>query len=110
MSNSEFNPDPAAIFATAYSLWEACNSQAKQDPRLDLSAAYSGYDQLMREVMRIGTCFETWVCEHINFDETREVWPYMLGDRFGETCLDLFHATDLADFGADDCLRVALKL
>ena len=57
-SNSEVAADPAAVFACANSLWEECRKAALQDETLDLSSAYSGWDQLMREVMRIGDLFE----------------------------------------------------
>lgn len=64
----------------------------------------------MREVMRIGTLFETWSCANIDFDQLCEVWPYYLGDNFGATCLSMKSAQDLASFTAFDCLLVALRL
>jgi hypothetical protein len=110
MSNSEIQPDPAAVFAAACSLSEACYKRAKNERILNLSVAYHGLDQFMREVMRVGLLFETWACEHVDFDQTNEVWPYMLEDKFGEACLHMFGAAELAKFGTDDSLRVALRL
>src|SRR4051794_15373678 len=101
METSETKPDPAAVFATAFSLWEACYKAATDNPNLNLSDAYNGYDELMREVMRIGDLFESWACDNVDFEAFAEVWPYMLGDRFGKTCLGLIPPTNLSGFNAD---------
>jgi len=103
-------PDPAAVFACAHSLWEACRNEASQNPAVDLSADYSGWDQLMREVMRIGVMFETWASENVLFDEFDEVWPYFMGDNFGKACFSVVSASHLDQFKERDCLRVALHL
>ncbi len=103
-------PDPAAIFAIAQSLWEACQKQAARDPKIKLSEAYHGMDQFMRELMRVASVFESWACQHLNFPELGEPWPYLLQDRFGEACLQVKTATELATFTERDCLRVALRL
>jgi hypothetical protein len=110
MTSSQIKPDPAAIFAAAFSLWEACSLRAKLYPDINLSHAYDGYDQLMREVMRIAELFERWACDHIDFDQNEEVWPYLLGDRFGQTCLKIFDVAELASFAEKDCFRIAVKL
>jgi hypothetical protein len=102
--------DPAAVFACASSLWEACNKRAGDDPELNLSDAYSGIDQLMREVMRIGEMFENWACDHVVFELLPDVWPYFLEDRFGDACLGLLEPGALAGFDEDDCLRIAYQL
>lgn len=98
--------DSAAVFASALSLWDECNKR----PDLNLSECYNGIDQLMREVMRIANQFETWSCLHIAFDELDEVWPYLLEDKFGKTCLAVIQPTALSQFDETDCLRVALSL
>lgn len=103
-------PDPAAIFACAKSLHDACVQLAEEVPGLDLSEAYHGMDSFMREVMRVGEEFEKWACRHVVFDELDEVWPYLLEDRFGTVCLEIMEADALAGFDANDCLRVAFKL
>src|SRR5688572_21668190 len=59
--------DPAAVFAAATSIWDVCHKRAGDDPALNLSDAYNGMDQLMREVMRIGETFEKWACLHVEF-------------------------------------------
>lgn len=102
--------DSAAIFAIATSLWEECHKHAKTDPSVNLSDAYSGIDGLMREVMRIAALFESWACEHVDFDQLTEVWPYMLEDRFGKECLSILMAETLAEFDEHDCRRVAARL
>lgn len=102
--------DPAAIFACALSLWEECQKQAKADEKLNLSDCFNGLDQFMRELMRIGTSFETWACDHLDFSEMNDVWPYLLEDKFGSTCLSLLSVEALADFNEEDCLRIALRL
>jgi hypothetical protein len=103
-------PDPAAVFACAFSLWEACNDHAAQDPSLNLSDSYNGMDQLMREVMHVANEFESWACPHVDFERLNDVWPYMLEDKFGEACLAVLVPTALAEFDNRDCLRVALRL
>jgi len=80
-------PDPAAVFASALSLWQVCQKHAVGDTKLNLSECYNGMDQYMREVMRVASQFETWACLHIDFDELNDMWPYLLEDRFGENCL-----------------------
>ena len=102
--------DPAAIFAIANSLWAACESHANREPRTNLSECYNGLDQLMCEMMRIAECFERWACEHVAFDETDDVWPYLLQDRFGEACIAALSLDSLAQFDAQDSLRVAMLL
>lgn len=102
--------DPAAVFACAHSLWEACQREAAQETKLNLSEAYNGADQLMREVMRIGELFEKWACEHVEFDELNDVWPYLLEDKFGESCVSAMGAENLDNFDGSDCLRVAMNL
>jgi len=103
-------PDPAAVFSCALSLWQEIQMHANNDRNLNLSDCYNGMDQFMRELMRIATLFETWACEHLNFNELNDVWPYLLEDKFGEACLDLLLPTALARFDESDCLRVALRL
>jgi hypothetical protein len=102
--------DPAAVFACALSLWQECEKHALNDKKLNLSESYNGYDQFTREVMRVATLFENWSCDHINFDNLNDVWPYLLQGKFGETCLSAVLPNALAVFNDDDCLRVALRL
>jgi hypothetical protein len=101
--------DSAAVFGAALSLWESCNERA-EDERLNLSECYNGGDQYMREVMRVADLFESWSCTHVFFEELGEVWPYFLQDRFGEACTEIVSAGELASFGGDDCLRVAMYM
>jgi len=103
-------PDPAAIFASALSLWHACHRCVAADCRLNLSESYNGIDQFMRELMRIATQFEEWACAHIAFDELCDTWPYLLEDKFGDACLATLFPSALAEFNAMDCLRVAFYL
>jgi hypothetical protein len=110
MNDQTDQSDPAAVFGCAISLWSACMDANRVDPRLNLSEAYHGIDQLMREVMSIGERFEAWACDHVSFDELEDVWPYFLEDRFGLACLQVRNPCALSGFENDDCLRVALKL
>jgi hypothetical protein len=110
LESSTISSDPAAIFACASSLHKACLEVASAEPALDLSEAYNGMDEFMRELMRIAKLFEGWACVHIAFDELNEVWPYFLEDRFGVTCLEILPAIALREFDEADCLRVALRL
>ncbi len=101
--------DPAAVFAGAMSLRDACD-QATKLQNLNLSDAFNGVDQFYREAMRIAVLFEEWACEHVVFDEMCEVWPYLLEDKFGAACLQRMSVEDLSGFDADDCPDVAMKL
>lgn len=103
-------PDPAAVFGTALSLWKNCQAQAEKNSSLNLSEAYQGCDQLMREMMRIGYLFEEWACAHVAFEELEEVWPYLLEVQFGAACLKHCGADSLAHFGQNECLLVAMAL
>ena len=102
--------DPAAVFACALSLREACLKSAKANPQLNLSESYNGMDEFMREVMRVGSLFEAWACAHVVFEELNEVWPYLMEDNFGDACLECIVPGALAEFDDSDCLRVALRL
>jgi hypothetical protein len=101
--------DPAAVFACAISLRDACVQAAKLE-KLNLSEAFHGVDQFYREVMRIAALFEEWACAHVAFDEMCDVWPYLLEDKFGAVCLQRMSVGDLGGFDADDCPDVAMKL
>ena len=103
-------PDSAAIFACAHSIWVACEKVRATDVPLDLSEAYNGMDQFMREIMRVAGQFETWACWHLNFNELDEPWPCLLQDHFGDACLQVLSATELASFTDQSCLRVALRM
>ena len=105
-----YTPDPAAIFACALSLWEACKKHEVTDEHLNLSERYNGMDEFMREVMRVANQFETWACLHLDFNLLDEMWPYLLEDRFGEACLAAIVPSALTEFDDNDCLRVALRL
>lgn len=102
--------DPAAVFAIATSLRKACEETEAADPSLDLGAAYNGWDQFTRELMRVAGMFEEWSCLHVAFDHLEETWSYFLENAFGEACLKVMEAGTLASFDADDCLRVAFLL
>jgi hypothetical protein len=110
MSEPSQLPDPAAVFACALSLWDSCQRAAANDAGLNLSDSYQGIDHLMRVLMSIGNRFETWSCENVAFEALVEVWPYVLKDRFGETCLRVLLPSSLDHFDDDDCLRIALLL
>jgi len=102
--------DPAAVFASAFSLWQACQKHAEADKNLNLSECYNGMDEFMREVMRVANLFESWACSHVDFNSFDDVWPYLLQDKFGETCLEAVPPDELAGLSDADCFRVALRL
>ena len=102
--------DPAGVFACALSLREACLKCAAADPQLSLSECYNGMDEFLRAMMRVGKAFEAWACAHVAFEQASEVWPYLMEEKFGDTCLEFMLPGALADFDDSDCLRVALRL
>jgi hypothetical protein len=103
-------PDPAAVFACAKSLHDACLERENAESDLNLSESYQGIDSFMREVMRVSAMFEDWACRHVVFNELEEVWPYFLEARFGAAYLEMMKANMLTSFDADDCLRIAFRL
>jgi hypothetical protein len=105
-----YNPDPAAVFASALSLWQECERHANNDQNLNFSESYNGLDEFMREIMRVATRFEMWACQHIDFDQLTHVWPYFLEGEFGKKCLSAMLPTGLAAFDESDCLRVAMRM
>lgn len=102
--------DPAAIFAGALSLWNACWQAVDHSPDLNLSQAYHGGDEFMRQLMRVATLFESWSTDRIDFECLDDVWPYLLEDKFGDACLEVMGPECFASFDETDCLRVALHL
>jgi len=111
MSDQSQQPDSAAVFGAAVSLWQAVKKHAATTPTLNLSECYNGGDEFMRQVMRVATEFELWSCQHVFFEELDDVWPYLLEDRFGEACVSVLGGPEtLLDFDTRNCLRVAHKL
>ena len=111
MNDQSQQPDPAAVFGAAVSLWHAVKKHAATTPTLSLSECYNGGDEFMRQVMRVATEFELWSCQHVFFEELDDVWPYLLEDRFGEACVSVLGGPEtLLDFDTRNCLRVAHKL
>lgn len=101
-------PDPAAVFGAAVSLWQAVRKHAANTPALNLSKCYNGGDEFMRQVMRIANEFEQWSYQHVFFEEIDDVWPYLLEDRFREACVSVLGGPEtLLDFDTKNCLRVA---
>jgi hypothetical protein len=113
-TDSEDSPSPqsdlAAVFACALSLHRACSDHQDGNPTFNISEAYHGFDQFMREIMRVGELFETWAIAHVLFEELEEVWPYLLEDRFAGACLTTRSPASLSSFDVTDCFSVALKL
>ena len=110
MSNQTDQPDPAAVFACALSLWRECMRRSQSGRKVNLSECYNGGDEFMRVIMRVGTQFEEWACAHIEFEALDHCWPYLLEERFGEACVALKDVTSLNEFCDNDCLEVALRL
>ncbi len=102
--------DPAAVFAAALSVWKAVHEHASRRAGFNLSEAYNGMDEFMRVAMRIGHRFEEWSCLHVVFEESTDVWPCLLEERFGAACRATMEADSLASFTDADCLRVAWRL
>ena len=104
LETKSHQPDPAAVFACAVSLREACQRHADSKPGLNLGECYKGMDEFMRQLMRVAHQFEVWSCAHVAFEHLQDVWPYLLEDRFGEACLAVIRASALAEFNDDDRL------
>ncbi|RBP37633.1 hypothetical protein DES53_11315 [Roseimicrobium gellanilyticum] len=102
--------DPAAVFAGALSIWNACWQAVDHDPKRNLSEVYHGGDEFMRQLMRVASLFESWCADRVDFECLDDVWPYLLEDRFGDACLEVMGPECFASFDEMDCLRVALHL
>jgi hypothetical protein len=102
--------DPAAIFAGALSLWNACWQAVDHQPGLNLSEAYRGGDEFMRQLMRVASLFESWCADRIDFENLDDVWPYLLEERLGDACIEVMGPECFVSFDEMDCLRVALHL
>ena len=102
--------DPAAVFAIATSLRKACEQGENVEPSLNLGAAYNGWDQFSRELMRVAGLFEEWACGNVAFPFLNDVWSYLLEASFGEACLAVMKADALASFDMNDCFRIAFRL
>lgn len=81
-------PDPAAILGAACSIRRHAELLAGNHGK-DLSAVYNGNDEFMRICMTVAVEFEQWACEHVQFDQLDEVWPYLLDDKFGEAAIEV---------------------
>lgn len=103
-------PDPAAIFAIALSLWKHCEVEAAAQQDFSLSECFNGLDEMMRQAMRIASLFETWSCAHISFDDLDEPWPYLLETNFGLACSSILRLGEWESFDDTDCLRIALGI
>ncbi len=108
-STPSYEPDPAAVFGAASSIWDACHEYAKES-HCNLSEIFNGIDQLMRTVMDVADRFERWSCRHVEFSELADVWPYLLQDKFGKACLGISSPEALESFDDRGCLRTAMRL
>lgn len=103
-------PDPAAVLGCALSLHRACIAATTANQHIVLSDSYCGMDEFMRQTMRVANLFETWACEHVAFDQTQDVWPYLMKDEFGSACLACMLPSALGYFDDSTCLNVAFHL
>lgn len=102
-------PDPAAVFACAVSLRDACEEKAAVHG-INISETFHGGDQFWREVMRIAVLFENWACGHVAFEALEHVWPYLLEEKFGNACLKHVNVDGLTTFSTMDCPVVAMSM
>lgn len=108
--SSTNRPDPAAVFAGAKSLFDACHDHASHTAGSSLSDEFNGIDELMRVVMTVASEFERWASLHVAFNELGEVWPYFLEDQFGSAALKSISPATLTNFNEHDCLLLATQL
>lgn len=87
--------DPAAIMDIVTVLNDASRNTLAET---NLSDAYRGFDQFMRQAMRCATEFETWATAHVEFEENDGVWAYEVGGHFmrgAKVVLGAEHADDV---------------
>lgn len=110
MSDRSEQPDPAAVFAAALSLWNACQQWRSLNSSRNLSELFNGNDEFMRVIMRIAIHFEEWASRHVAVKLRHDRWPYLLEDCFGHAALDSLGIENLGEFNERTCLRIALRL
>lgn len=108
MSNP-FKPDPAAALGVAISLSKLGESKVYRE---NISDTYAGGDEFMRQCMRVGELFETWACDHVDFEALDDVWPYMMQDKFADAAKSAgFDPLNLREINGDaECLEIAKAL
>lgn len=101
--------DPAAVFGVADSLHRFAERPGFKG---NVSEAYDGADQFMREVMSAGERFETWACENVDFSALTDVWPYMLQDKFADALEAIYPGAilELPKLSATTWVMLATKL
>ena len=99
-------PDPAAIFAAACSIRRAC----EVGRIAQISEAYNGGDEFLRQCMKAAMMFENWACAHVDFERVEDVWPYLLEDRLGDALLQHVGWCHLAQFSIRACQLIAATL
>jgi len=98
-------PDPAAEFAAALAIYEARKALR------NLSDAFNGGDNFLRQCMECGRAFERWSCRHVQWSELADVWPYLLQDKLGAAYLAEFgDASPEGRFTDAVCARLAAAL
>lgn len=85
-------PDPAGEFAAARSLYEhILNSHSVEE----ITDSHEGQDNVMRRVMTLARAFELWACQHVDFVQLRDPWPYVLDEGFGAAVFEVWDASSL---------------
>jgi hypothetical protein len=103
--SSHPEPDPAASFAAGMSVYEKFRDlDADRDT---LSDVYGGFDEFMRQCIRVGTLFEEWACRNIKFEALEDVWPYTLHDNFGTALAAILDYDGLESFNESHCETLA---
>jgi hypothetical protein len=102
--------DPAAAFAVALSLHDRGTQEDSKEE--NMSEAYQGFDEFMRQCMNVGNAFETWCCQHVDWEQgIDDVWPYYLESHFAKELLNAgFELDGLATLGPKDFLKIAAYL
>lgn len=78
----------------------------------DLSEAYAGGDEFMRQCMRVGREFESWCCVYVDWNVgIDDCWPYLLEDKFGPLAIAAAGGEcHLERLGPGQWLKIARKL
>jgi hypothetical protein len=97
-------PDPVAIFYATLSMYEKYTQSVPRLPE-----TFGGEDQFIRAANKVATTFEKWACKHIDFEETTDVWPYLLHEKFGTVFYTRFNVALLL-FSKEDCMYIAKAL
>ena len=102
--------DSISTFVATHSLYLRASLLAESNGT-NLSRCYDGGVGFIGECVRIGNEFDAWACEHVDFDQMAETWPYLLEGQFGRIAIEVAGGEQgLVSLGTTQWPLIAAKL